>query len=94
MATYEIAAFTWLGAALLAVCAIPQAWRAWRHPASARGLSWAFLLSWGFGELAMFAGMLPIASPHVLANYVLNVVLISYMIGVKATLPPALGGES
>ncbi len=79
----ELSILTWLGAVLLACCGIPQAWRAWRAPASTRGLSWFFLGSWGLGELAMFAGLLNVVSLHVLANYAGNVVLISYIAGVK-----------
>ena len=91
MAIYEITAFTWLGAVLLSICGAFQAWAAFRRPESARGLSWLFLVTWFFGELAMLAGMTPIASLHVLANYVLNVLLIAYMVGVKATLPKLPG---
>jgi hypothetical protein len=83
MAIYEIPFFTWVGAVLLAVCGLPQAIRAHTHPESTRGLSWFFLGSWALGELAMFAGLMPIASAHVLANYGINFLLICYICGVK-----------
>lgn len=79
----EIAICTWIGAVLLALCGLPQAIDAATDPNSTRGLSWLFLASWWLGELFMFAGMLPIASWHALANYAFNVILISYLIGMK-----------
>jgi len=84
----EVAAFTWVGAVLLGGCGALQALAVWWEPEDARGLSWGFLVVWGLGELAMLAGMLPVASLHVLANYAANVVLIAYMMGVKASLGP------
>lgn len=87
MQAEEIAFATWIGAFLLGVCGLFQAFYVWRDAENARGLSWEFLIVWGSGELWMFAGMIRIASLHVLANYVLNVVLICYMMGVKWCLP-------
>lgn len=83
MIPYEIAALTWLGATCLALCALPQAFKAARDPGSTRGLSWAFLVLWGVGELAMFAGLLPLASWHVLANYAVNFVLVCFLFATK-----------
>lgn len=79
----ELTIFTNTGAVLLAFCAIPQAWRCFVDHRNARGLSWLFLATWGFGELAMLAGLLNVVSWPVLVNYGFNVLLISYMAGVK-----------
>jgi len=87
----ELETLTWIGAALLAVCGAFQAFDVLCDREAARGLSWLFLASWFVGELAMLAGMLPIASWHVLANYVINGLLIAYMAGVKYTLPKRSG---
>jgi uncharacterized membrane protein len=87
MIAEEIAALTWLGAALLALCGLPLAWNAWRTPETTRGLSWVFLAMWWLGELSMFAGLLRVVSWHVLANYFGNVLLISCVCGVKFALP-------
>ena len=84
----EVEVFTWVGAVLLALCGLPQAVRAYRRPESTRGLSWAFLSAWGFGELAMTAGMLGYVSWHVIGNYLLNITFILYMSAVKWNLPP------
>ena len=89
----ELETFTWIGAVLLGLCGAFQAVAVWCRAEDARGLSWAFLASWWVGELAMFAGMLPIASWHVLANYAINVVLISYMAAIKSSLQPLSGAE-
>ena len=87
MIAEEIAALTWIGSVLLALCGVPLAWNAWRDPESTRGLSWIFLAMWWAGELAMVAGLVRVVSVHVLANYAGNVALISYVAGVKFALP-------
>lgn len=91
--TPEITSITWLGAFLLAVCGIPQAWRAYRCPETARGLSWGFLTAWGLGEVLMGLGMAPIASLPVLANYTVNAGLIGYLMIVKWQLPRLAGPQ-
>ena len=79
----ELQTFTWLGAVMLALCGVPQAWWAYKRPASTAGLSWPFLALWGAGELCLFAGLLNAASTQVLANYALNFLLVCYVMGVK-----------
>jgi hypothetical protein len=93
MSTYEIAAATWIGAVLLALCGVPQAFAAWRKPESTRGLSWLFLAAWGLGEIFMLYGMLGFVSLHVAANYAGNIVLVCYIAGVKNALPKRSGSE-
>jgi hypothetical protein len=90
---YEVTAFTWIGSVLLAICGAFQAFDVWRDNENARGLSWLFLITWGAGELWLLAGMLPIASLHVLANYAINTLIVFYMAGVKFSLPKRSGAE-
>lgn len=40
----------WIGSFLFAVCGLPQAIHSYKHKNS-DGLSWGFLLMWGFGEI-------------------------------------------
>lgn len=87
MAALEITTFTWIGAALLGACGLFQALAVWRDPENARGLSWLFLSTWFGGEVAMLAGVMNVVSLHVLANYVVNGLIISYMAVVKYGLP-------
>lgn len=79
----EIYPLTWLGAILLALCGVPQAFKASRDPRSTLALSWVFLGAWWLGELAMLSGFWCLVSWHALANYTFNLALVSYLIRVK-----------
>ena len=66
----------WIGSALFALCAVPQAWQSWKQKHS-DGLSWSFLLMWFFGEVLTIIyvsqkeDVLPL-----LANYCFNIILL------------------
>lgn len=66
----------WIGSALFALCAVPQAWQSWKQKHS-DGLSWSFLLMWFFGEVLTIVyvsqkdDVLPL-----LANYYFNIALL------------------
>jgi PQ loop repeat protein len=80
---YEIHFLSWTGALLLALCAVPQAIKAKRDPSSTRGLSWLFLWTWLGGEALTLLGLSQAVSFPVLANYALNMFVISYLLWVK-----------
>ena len=82
-ATLEIVWCTAIGSALLGLCGLPQAIKAWRDPSSTRGLSWGLLIPWALGEWFMYAGLFRVASWPVLANYAFNLLLVCYIAGVK-----------
>lgn len=75
----------WAGATLLALCALPEAYRA--YVTGECTLSWTFLLMWGIGEvLALVYTILKSRKVRLfplLFNYGLNIVFISYMLWVK-----------
>jgi uncharacterized protein with PQ loop repeat len=74
----------YLGALLLAVCALPQMFMSIRQ-GHARGISHLFLLSWYIGELLMLAfcvetiGM----SGPLFWNYLANIVMLSIIVRYK-----------
>lgn len=66
----------YLGGILLAFCAIPEAYLAWKRKRS--DLSWTFLGMWGIGEVAILIPVIfEIKVGFLLLNYSLNVILIS-----------------
>jgi len=75
-----------LGAAFLGLCAVPQAVRCWRTR-SAADLSWLFLWLWLAGEVltAWYVIASHSGDPVLLANYLLNTVLIILIIYVKSS---------
>jgi MtN3 and saliva related transmembrane protein len=74
-----------LGAAFLGLCAVPQALKCWRTR-SAVDISWAFLGLWLAGEILTSAYVIAshAADPVLLANYLLNTVLIILIIYIKS----------
>ena len=72
----------WISAALLACCAIPQAWKCYKTK-SARDLSWSFLLMWLAGEIGLFTYSLHMSLLALLMNYFLNIVCLIVMLFYK-----------
>jgi len=72
----------YVGALMLALCAVPQAWLSISQGHS-NGLSWAFLSLWGGGELLTLAYVWPKKHWPLIINYVLNIGLIGVMIWYK-----------
>lgn len=66
----------WVGSVLFALCALPQAWHAWKNK-HADGITWAFLLMWGFGEiLTLIYVMLTTNQTPLIANYIINLLFL------------------
>ena len=74
-----------LGALCLGLCAVPQAVRCWRTR-SAGDISWAFLGLWLAGEVltTVYVISTHAADPVLLANYLLNTILIILIIYIKS----------
>lgn len=84
MTGHEIHWLSWTGSGLLSVCGLPQAIKAKRSASSTKGLSWAFLWCWLLGEVVMCRGVWSVVSWPVVANYVMNIALIGFIMRVKA----------
>ena len=78
----------WLGSLLFALCAVPQCIKAWNSN-SMDDFSWIFLFMWFFGEIFSFIYVFGINlrtknwQCPLLANYILNFLLLCYLIYVK-----------
>jgi hypothetical protein len=71
----------WLGGALLAICAIPEAIRT--IELGRCDIGWGMLSTWYIGEILLFIYVLPTRDKPLLLNYFVNIVAISVMIGYK-----------
>lgn len=72
----------WLGSVLLSLCALPEAWKAYKTKDCT--LTWLFLIMWGLGEvltLIAIIGDAPLG--YLILNYGSNIVFISIMIYYK-----------
>ncbi len=78
----------WIGAALFAICALPQAVKTFKTK-QAGDLSWMFLLFWLFGEIFTFIYVIiddiKLKTTHypLYINYVVNIVLVFYLLYAK-----------
>ena len=45
--------YGWIGNTLLAICSIPQAFKAYKE-GNSNGISWLFIITWFFGECLAF----------------------------------------
>lgn len=76
----------WIGSALMAGCAGPQAYKTWKTK-SADDISYWFLGMWGIGELLTLAYVAPTLNWPLIMNYILNItflmVILKYKMGVK-----------
>jgi len=72
----------WLGAACLAVCALPQALNSMKHKNSF-GISWMFLTLWMLGEVFTLIYIIPKKQWPILFNLLSNIFLISIIIYYK-----------
>ena len=79
----------WIGAILFSICGFPQAIKTWKTK-KAGDLSWLFLLMWWGGEvLTLFYiliddAILGITHFPLYINYVINLIIIYYLIYAKA----------
>ena len=72
----------WIGSLMLAVCAVPQAYKSYKEGHS-EGLSWGLLTLWGAGELLTLAYVLPKMDLPLIVNYLTNILLIGVMVKYK-----------
>ena len=74
--------YDWIGAAMLALCGLPQALKTLKSK-QAYDVSWLFLLLWGGGELFMLIDRIPKKDYALIANYLLNLVFIGIILRYK-----------
>jgi uncharacterized protein with PQ loop repeat len=76
----------WIGSMLFAFCALPQCIMVCKQK-HAQGLSWGFLLMWMLGEILCFfyVAMQPMLQVPLLANYIINFVMLVIIIWYKIT---------
>lgn len=72
----------WLGSILLAICGAPQAWQSFRDKHS-DGISWAFLLLWGFGEIFCLGYVYNKLDLPLFVNYAINIIIVGVMVYYK-----------
>ena len=72
----------WIGSGLLAFCAVPEAYLAWRRKGSS--LTWTFLSIWWLGEvLILIPVLIDVKVGFLLFNYIINILLISIIMYYK-----------
>jgi len=73
----------WIGAGMLAMCALPQCIECIRT-GSTKGLNPWFLFLWAGGELLLYIYSVQAGAPMVIRlNYVVNLMLLTPIIGIK-----------
>jgi MtN3 and saliva related transmembrane protein len=72
----------WIGASLLAFCGLPQAIKSFRD-GNSDGISWMFILMWGFGELLGLIYIISLGAIPLVLNYSLNLILVSVILWFK-----------
>ncbi len=72
----------WTGNALLALCAVPQAWKCYNE-GHATGMSTGFLSMWSAGEILTFIYTIHLMDWPLMLNYATNAVLIAIMFRYK-----------
>jgi uncharacterized protein with PQ loop repeat len=72
----------WIGSALLALCGIPQALKAYKEK-HANGVDWTFLAMWGIGEILTLVYVFPKWHLPLIFNYVFNIIAIGIIVYYK-----------
>lgn len=72
----------WLSGMLFAFCGVPQAYKSWREKSS-EGLSWAFLLMWGFGEIFLLIYSISKGLPPVIFNAGFSTIIVAIIVRYK-----------
>jgi len=67
---------------MFSLCAIPQSWQSYKQ-GHGRGLSWAFLLMWLFGEILTICYVWPKQDMPLLVNYFLNLTCLAVILKYK-----------
>ena len=81
----------WIGSILLAICAVPLAWRSLRDKHS-NGVDGLFLIIWGLGEILTLTYVLYKWDLPLILNYGLNLVFIGIVVYYKLK-PEAVNEE-
>ncbi len=81
MTAYEVCG--WIGSFLFSICGVPQAVKA-INDGHCEGLSWGFLLTWLGGEILTIIYVWPKADLPLLANYLVNLILLAILIRYRA----------
>jgi uncharacterized protein with PQ loop repeat len=76
----------WIGSALLAVCAAPQAWESWRTKSS-QGMTWGFLILWFLGEVFVVGYVWHKLDWPLMFNYTCNLFFAGVIIFYKIKKP-------
>jgi len=71
----------WIGGALLAFCAIPEAYNSWKR--GRNDSSWFFLLSWFFGEIFTLIYVMDQGDLPLIVNYSSNILFIGIILKYK-----------
>jgi uncharacterized protein with PQ loop repeat len=76
--------FGWIGASLLAVCAVPQAYDSWKT-GNSYGITWGLLMLWLWGELFTLVYLFSkdVYDLPLICNYVANVFFVGIIIWYK-----------
>jgi uncharacterized protein with PQ loop repeat len=72
----------WIGSLCLSICGLPQAWLSFKEKSS-DGISWGFLLLWGFGELFGISYVVDKADAPLIVNYATNILIIGVILYYK-----------
>jgi uncharacterized protein with PQ loop repeat len=72
----------WLGSMCLALCGVPQAIQSYQDKHS-HGISWGFLLLWGFGEIFAMIYVFEKLDIPLLMNYAANILIVGIMVYYK-----------
>lgn len=72
----------WIGSILLAFCGLPQAIESYKTKNS-DGLTWAFLIMWGVGEIFTIIYIIPKWHWPLIFNYTANIIFISIILYYK-----------
>ena len=72
----------YIGAFLLAFCALPQTYKSYKEGHS-EGLSHAFLWMWGIGEVLLLVYVIPAKDYPLILNYGINALLVAIILKYK-----------
>ena len=65
----------WIGSFMLAICAVPQAYKSYVDKHS-DGISWYFLLLWLFGEVFLLVYVINKLDIPLIINYLCNIFIV------------------
>ena len=72
----------WFGSFMLAICAVPQAYKSYVDKHS-NGVSWYFLLLWLFGEVFLLVYVINKLDIPLIINYLSNIIIVMVILYYK-----------